>query len=66
LCFPAVQEAVGKQMVAQDDLWPIVWEPIWKVTKAKGLEAWLKWESACLASLMPWVKNPVLSNNPKT
>jgi hypothetical protein len=24
LCFPAVQEAVGKQMVAQDDLWPIV------------------------------------------
>jgi hypothetical protein len=31
-----------------------------KVTKAKGLGAWLKWWSACLTSMRTQVKLPVL------
>jgi hypothetical protein len=36
-----------------------------KELKQKGLEAWLKWQSACLASSRPSVQSPALLKKKK-
>jgi hypothetical protein len=56
LVIPAIREVVGRRVTVWAT-WANTWDPTWKTTKTiKDCEAWLKWQSACLARARPRVQ----------
>jgi hypothetical protein len=69
ISFTDILSYVGvgsRRIVVQSQSLAKNWDPIWKINKKpKGLGAWLKWYSACLARAWVWIQTPKYQNTKK-